>query len=87
MTWDTKYWGIESSSPLTKKHLLGAGWCRERSAINYHPAEPMRALLFRTRKAAREWAADERARFAGHPGCCADWRFRVVRVLERVAVI
>ncbi len=87
MTWDTKRWGIEFRSPLTKPHLLGAGWCNARRAIDYHPDEPARALLFCTRKAARAWCANECAKFAGCSDCCADWRFRVVRVRERVTVI
>lgn len=46
--------------------------------------EPPRAVLFRTRAAARAWCAEQHAEYKGRRDCCAQWRFRPVRVRETV---
>lgn len=56
--------------------------------LPHYDGEAGRLLLFRTRRHAHAWAKEENARFRayphGHP--CRLWRFRVVRVCERVTV-
>lgn len=73
-SWIRRLWGVEFSGKLTRPHLIGSLWAAR--ASTYHE-EPTRALLFCTRKQAREWCKSKNQ-------CCADWRFRPVRVVETV---
>ena len=64
-------------SPL----LLGGAW--HDTAPELWDGEPPRWLLFRTRRQAAAWAAAARKEHGRHS---PDWRFRVVRVVERLEV-
>lgn len=89
-SWHRLLWGIEhySVAPSDERvMLLGAGWMKEtRISRPAYYGEPLRALLFTTRAAARAWCAAENARYRAYPEghICRDWRVRVVRVVERV---
>jgi len=88
MNWNRKLWGVEFTSNNGRKLLLGSLWYHEFTHLRkYYDQEPTRALLFCTRKAAREWCKKEQAKYAHRTDCCADWRFRPVRVRETVKVI
>ena len=80
--WDRRLWGVESDGAGP----LGMGWhYRE---IRFYDGEPGRALLFTTRAAARRWCAQKHASYANRPvgDICRAWRFRAVRVRERITV-
>ena len=66
---------------------LGTSWGQAR--LDTYPGGVARVLLFRTRSAARRWADAQHAKYADCPDGhrCRAWRFRVVRVRERVTVI
>lgn len=85
MSWNRLLWGVELSSPLSKPKLIGSLW-HGQTPYPY-PDEPTRALLFCTRKAAREWCRAEMAKCAWRCDYCSDWRFRPVRVRETVKVV
>jgi hypothetical protein len=81
--WDRRLWGAEKIG----LGLLGVGWHIQR--VEYYEAEPLRALLFTTRRAARAFCQQTNARYAAYPDwhVCRAWRFRPVRVRERVTVV
>lgn len=83
MSWNRKLWGVEFFSEGTKPHLIGTLWA---SRIGNYPEEPTRALLFNTRKQAREWCK-KNAWFGGRKDFCSKWHFRPVRVVETVRKI
>ena len=82
MHWNRKQWGVEAEYEKGKPVLIGTGW------HSAHPAqyvgEPTRCLLFTTRSAAREWCKAKMATYTGRSDCCAEWKFRPVRVIESV---
>lgn len=82
--WDRLLWGVEfhGSAKPDLPMLIGAAWSMTIPAT--YPGVPSRALLFTTRVAARAWCAEQHARYRGRTDCCGDWRFRAVRVRERV---
>ena len=87
--WKYFRWGIlfRGSVPGERPHLLGAGWEYENLIRDpFYPGEPGRALLFTTRRHAREWCAKQHAKYAGRDDVCAKWRFTPVRVIETVRV-
>ena len=83
--WTRNFWGIEHTTKERTRVLLGRLW-HNMTPHNYD-GEPTRALLFTTRKAAREWCIQERAKFVNHSDTYAYWRFRPVRVRETVRVV
>ena len=86
--WNRRLWGIELTTARTndKPTLLGCGWSEGAHATPYF-GEPSRALLFTTRAAAREWCRSKMISYADRADCCADWRFRPVRVVEKLLKI
>lgn len=82
--WDRKQWGVVLSSPRSRPILLGALWAITRGP--FYPGESTRPLLFNTREAARTWCRNKQAEYVGRNDVCPDWRFRAVRVRERVDV-
>ena len=88
MAWKKKLWGVEftGSMPGDKPGLLGTSWMNPRPQSQYE-GEPARAILFMTRKQAREWCRKKRATYAGRGDCCEQWKFTPVRVMETVAVM
>lgn len=85
--WNRLLWGVEFSSPRAKPMLLGSVWLDPMPKSQY-TGEPSRALLFTTRKAAREWCSNKMASYAERPETTAwRWRFRPVRVREIVRVV
>lgn len=82
MSWNQKkLWGVEFTNS-NDKMLIGRAWHRHFGGT--YQGEPARALLFTTRKAAREWCKEKRAQYAERDDLCAKWRFRPVRVRETV---
>ena len=87
MIWDRKLWAVEFTGRNGAKMLIGSLWHGETMTRSYYDGEPARALLFQSRSAAREWCKAEEAKYDGRNDCCADWRFRPVRVRETVKVV
>lgn len=89
--WDRELWGVELTSRRSTPILIGETWHVDSLApsTKRHDGEPTRALLFTTRKSAREWCATENAACRSHPrgDFVRAWRFRPVRVRERVTVL
>lgn len=81
--WNRKLWGVEFSSPGEKPTIIGSLWHREKREAVY-PGEPTSALVFCTRRAAREFCKSRMAEYKGRSDFVALWRFRAVRVVEIV---
>lgn len=83
--WDKLLWGIEfkGAMPGDTPILIGTAWVRPPMNGRYS-GEPTRAMLFNTRREAREWCSAKMAEYAGRSDCCKKWRFRPVRVRETV---
>lgn len=65
--------------------IIGTAWHKEANEANKgYAGEPSRALLFKTRKYARQYCAGQRASYAKIGGVCATWRFTPVQVKESV---
>lgn len=86
--WDRLLWGVHFSSPFGDKEgmLISASWDSSVRHSRLYPGEPSRALLFCTREQARTWCKAQMAKYRGRTDCCKDWRFRPVRVRERVTL-
>ena len=80
--WDRRLWGVTRD----KNGPLGTGW--HHREIEFYDGEPCRPLLFTSRAAARCWCAQKHASYADRPvgDICRAWRFRAVRVRERITV-
>jgi hypothetical protein len=81
--WHRKLWGVEFSSGSDDRRLIGSAWARFSGFPGHHPGDPTRALLFTTRNAARAWCKAETDHYRHRPDSL-NWRFRPVRVIERV---
>ena len=79
--WDRLNWAIEMKSKSCKPNgmIIGTAW--HQIVPPTYKGEPTRPLLFRTRKIAREWCSAKTIECARHS---PDWRFRPVRVRERI---
>ena len=78
--WDRLLWGVllhSQAEPL----LLGAVW--HEAEFGGYAGEPSRALLFCTRRQAREWCATWNAKETAS-GTSVRWRVSPVRVRETV---
>lgn len=86
-SWDRLQWGVAFTGSLDEQAILiGATWAREFQTKPY-PGEPTRALLFCTRKQARDWCLGKMAQWRDgrektDPVC--RWRVFPVRVREVV---
>lgn len=79
MKWEQKLWAIKFTGAMDDPPMLiGEGWHHNRDSSYY--GEPLRPLLFTTRKAARTWCKNQHAKYAGRTDCCAEWSFVPVRV-------
>lgn len=89
--WDRKLWGVEFRSASSRPLLISEAWNIRAGAHSpeRHFGEPIRALLFTTRAAARVWCDAENASYLSHhdDGIVRTWRVRPVRVRERVEVV
>jgi hypothetical protein len=87
--WNRLLWGVHFFSSLDKAPvLIGVLWAMDMLGTPY-PGEPTRALLFNTRKHARDWCADTMRKWQSgqQPGdILMRWRVRPVRVRETVQV-
>lgn len=85
--WRKELWAVEFTESIKDDSpmLLGRGWYAAEPI--FYPGEPSRALLFTTRTEARKWCRSQLLKYAGRTDCCADWRFRPVRVVETVKVL
>lgn len=87
MKWDHKHWGVEfRSSMKDERPLLLSNLWRKDKAIPY-PDEPTRPMLFTTRRAARKWRKEKMDSYSTRKDCCAEWKFKVIRVREIHSVI
>lgn len=79
--WDRKLWGIAFMPELQgdRPHMIGDRW-NDHTRSPYYPGEPTRALLFDTRKEARDWIATRKGSWGWQ-------RYRVIRVREVVRPI
>jgi hypothetical protein len=84
MIWKKQLWGVEFKGSINDDDpmLLGRLW-HEYASPGFRD-EPTRALLFKTREAAREWCRRQLDKNKDRTDCCALWRFRPVRVIETV---
>lgn len=82
--WNRLLWGVVFHVPGSRDLLIGTSWLDH--TIRPYPDEPTRVLLFRTRNAARAWCDVQNAKYVGRTDQCMNWRFRVVRARETVAV-
>ena len=85
MPWNRHLWGVEFTGSDHHSMILGSLWRKEK-AVPY-PDEPTRALLFCTRSAARKWCHEQMEIYSGRSDCCADWKYRPIRVSEIVRKI
>lgn len=76
--WNNIYWGVLFRCPGTGPFLVGETWHKVRPPA--YDGEPLRPLLFNTRKQARAWCAAEMTRYASAPQTYLNWRVRAVRV-------
>lgn len=85
--WNNRRWGVLffGAQPQDTGTLIGQCWHMD--AKSTYAGEPARALLFTSRREARAWCQQQQAKYAGRPDGCARWRFRPVRVRERVEVV
>lgn len=85
--WGRLLWGIEFRSGRDSEWtLIGAGWMFSQHQGQPYKGEPTRALLFDTRRQAREWCLLTMRRWA--PNHSLDsWQVRPVRVRETVCRI
>lgn len=84
--WDREMWGIEFRSGKEVATLIGGGWNGFEAERERYAGEPTRALVFGTRKQARDYCKEKHLEYRGHP-VCKKWRFRPVRVREVVEKI
>ncbi len=80
--WDRKLWGVVlmHRMPRERDTMLGSLWDAGVGARYTYPGEPVRKLLFQTRKECRAWIKAYRCEYFGK-------RYRCVRVRERVEVV
>ena len=77
--WDRTLWGVAFWSGNRDAFLCGEWWHAVRPMA--YEDEPCRALVFKTRRAARAWAKTKAIECKRHSD---DWHFRAVRVRETV---
>ena len=84
MAWDRILWGVEFRGRDKEEPpiILGTLWHDQPHRRYFHEDEPTRALLFCTRKQARDWCRQSNER-DGH----LDWKYTPIKVRERVAKI
>lgn len=81
--WDRIMWGIEFRNGNETPTLLGGGWGGFNAGVSRYKGEPTRALVFSTRRQARDYCRMKHQEYKDHP-ICGKWRFRPVRVRETV---
>ena len=86
--WDRLLWGVMfTGASKSKPFLLGDLWDDTDRMVKAHEGCPTRTLLFQTRAQARAWCDAQHAKYLHHYDFCRKWRFRPVRVRERVEVL
>ena len=91
--WCKHLWGVlmHGTIPGDRPILLGALWHDDtRHFEKSYPGEPTRALLFQSRREARQWCADTHAKWRSgrqRDAIVARWRVVPVRVCETVDVV
>ena len=86
MAWNRLLWGVEFVDTRGNRLLCGTHWMNPPPRSAYD-GEPTRAILFVTRKQAREWCRNKQAEYTGRSDFLAKWRFRPVRVREKVGKV
>jgi len=81
--WNRTLWGMRFNGHLDKSgFLIATTWDSE--GRMFHPGEPSRALLFKTRTAARMWCKWKNDIWRSRSDLMNKWRVRAVRVRETV---
>lgn len=86
-SWNRKFWGIVLHTNDRDPMLLGSLWAGGNQLVRYDD-EPTRALLFCSRKKAREFCRKRNEYYKDHKSNTLNkWRVKVVRVIEKVEII
>ena len=85
MAWNRLLWGVEFAGGR-ERFLIGTAWMNPPPRSAYK-GEPTRPILFMTRKQAREWCRKKQADYVRRVDSLAKWRFRPVRVREKVGKV
>lgn len=82
MTRVRQLWGIQLKTLKNDRPIgpLFDSWHDVRQP--FYEGEPTRPLLFVSRRLAREWCKQRRARYADREDDCAQWYFKPIRVKE-----
>ena len=79
--WDRLLWGVRFTSPRGPPLLLGEAW--NKIQPKGYAGEPLRVLVFKTRRQAEQWCQKKRKECSR----CRGWRLQVVRVRETVRIV
>jgi len=82
--WDYLRWAVKMSSKscCPEGMLIGTAWHKVTPAL--YEGAPSRALLFNSRKQARDWCRAKTIECAKHS---TDWKYTAVRVRETIIEI
>jgi len=80
--WTRNLWGVQLTTCCKTPILIAQTW--DSVKPEQYPGEPIRALLFYTRRKAREWCAAAQAKYTARSDTCAGWKLTPVRVTETV---
>lgn len=85
MSWNRLLWGVEfTGSNGEPARLIGGLW-HEAGSPRY-TGEPTRAVLFESRRQAREWCAKKNDSYKQSEDFVNRWRVRPARVRETVVL-
>jgi len=89
MSWDRKLWGVQLVGVMRERPILIGQIWHDLHHRGLHKDEPTRALLFVSRSAARAWCKAKMDSYKDRPEyeLTRKWRFRAVRVREKVTVL
>lgn len=82
--WDRKWWGVSylPTGSRNSPYLIETSWSDRRSKIHaVCPSEPLRPLLFITRRECRAWISKQKEAQVWEAAC-----YRCIRVREIVEV-
>lgn len=80
--WSRKFWGVCFTDRDGRQHLIGEGWAAHR--LTRATDAPGRALLFMSRREARNWCRERLRQWSSGDAITAQWRVSPVRVVESV---
>ena len=84
MAWNRLFWGVVLiDSKNSHLFLIGTVWMNPPPKSQYE-GEPTRPILFTSRQLAPHLCKNKQAEYVGRTDFVAKWRFRTVRVREKV---